>query len=301
VKIETPHLIAGGVAAVVVLGGLGYWLMSSSGGSSAVEQIAQDIQSGECKAVETVTVSADDWTFGDAKAPITLVEYASQTCSHCADFSRDVWPKVKANYVDKGHVRFVFREFQRNRIDLAASVLGRCLGREAFMPFTEMLFENQMTWMAREDQDIIAGLREMSRRAGMSNEEFEACMKKEEEAKRLSDLRDKAMKDYCLDSTPTLIMNGKKLPLEASSYEGLDKMLREELTKLGKTPPAAAGATTEAPAPTEGAAPAPAADGTAPAQPSSDGATQVAAPPATPPPDTPASSAPATTGTPPAQ
>lgn len=295
VKIETPHLIAGGVAAVALLGGLGYWLMSESG--SPTDQIAQDIQSGECKALETVTVSADDWTFGDASAPITLVEYASQTCSHCAEFSRDVWPKLKANYVTPGHVRFVFREFQRNRIDLAASVLGRCLGREAFIPFTEMLFENQMAWMAREDQDIVAGLREMSRRAGMSNEEFEACMKKEDEAKRLSDQRDKAMKDYCIDATPTLIMNGKKMAAEATTYEGLDAALRAELTKLGKTPPPATGASTEPPAAapaTEGAAPATLpADGAAPATPP-------ASAPVTPPPDTPASSEPAT-GTPPAQ
>jgi len=263
VKIETPFLVAGGAGVLALAAGLGFWFMSGGGGSNT-EQIGQEIASGACKPIETVNVTSEDFTFGEADAPITLVEYASQTCSHCADFAREVVPKLQENYVKTGKVRFVFREFQRNRIDLAASVLGRCLGRDAFIPFTEMLFANQNTWMLREDQNIVEGLREMSRRAGMSNEDFEACMKKEDEAKRLSDLRDKSMKDYCIDATPTLLMNGRKLQADASTYDGLEKVLNAELKKLGKEAPAAA-ATATPTAPAEGTSPTPASGDTAPA------------------------------------
>lgn len=293
-KIDTQYLVAGIAAVVVVLGGLAYWLLSGS--SNPTDQVAAEINSGTCKPIETVAITPDDFTFGKADAPLTIVEYASQTCSHCADFRREVFPKLEENYIKTGKLRFVFREFQRNRIDLAASVLGRCLGRDAFIPFTDMLFENQATWMMREDQDIIAGLRDMTRRAGMSNQDFEACMKKEAEAKRLSDIRDKAMKDYCLEATPTLILNGKKLGSEGTSYEGLDGLLTAELKKLGKAAPAAA--TTETPAASTDV-PKPPADGTAPADSAAPAPPAAPAPaastaPATKPADTPKPSTPAT-------
>ena len=229
-KPSRPLLIAGGIGALVILGGLSFWLFSGG---------ADEVAGGSCKPVETITVSADDFIMGDAKAPITLVEYASQTCVHCAAFQREALPALAASYIKTGLVRFVFRDFQRNRIDLAASVLGRCLGREAFMPFTDLLFENQETWVNREDQDVVAGLREMTRRAGMTNENFDACMKNEDEAARLIAIKDKATTDYCIDATPTFLLNGKKLELKGSLLDGLDRELRAELKALGvEAPPA---------------------------------------------------------------
>lgn len=230
-KFNRTYLIAGGLATFFVLGGLSYWLLSGE-----TEQVA----GGSCKPIETVAVTDDDFTMGDAKAPITLVEYASQTCGACASFNRDAFPKIEETYIKTGLVRFVFRDFQRNRVDLAASVLGRCLGRDAFTPFTDLLFANQDTWMHREDQDAVAGLKEMTRRAGMTNEEFDACMKNEDQAKRLVEARNKAEKDYCLEGTPTFLLNGKKINLKGSPLESLDKHLREEMKTLGLEAPAAA-------------------------------------------------------------
>jgi protein-disulfide isomerase len=240
-KLNRAALIAGGLAAFFVLGGLSYWLLSGE-----TEQIA----GGSCKPIETVTVSEDDFTIGDAKAPITLVEYASQTCSVCAAFQRDALPTIKATYIETGLVRLVFRDFQRNRVDLAASVLGRCMGREAFMPFTDLLLENQDVWMHRADQDVVAGLREMTRRAGMTNEDFDACMKNEDQAKRLVETRDKAVKDYCVEGTPTFLLNGKKINLKGSPLEAMDKRLRDEMKALGLEAPAAAAVAPDAEAPT---------------------------------------------------
>ena len=240
-NLNRSHLIVACVGVLAVVAGFSFWLL---GGFTL--QLAGDGSGGTCKPIETVAVTDDDFTMGEAKAPITLVEYASQTCVHCAAFHRDAWPTIEANYVKTGLVRFVFRDFQRNRVDLAASVLGRCMGRDAFIPFTDLLFENQETWMNREDQDALAGLREMTRRAGMTNAEFDACMKKEDDAKRLVAIREKAVKDHCLEGTPTFLLNGKTLDLKGPLLEALDEQLRSELKALGVAVPAKADATVPA-------------------------------------------------------
>ncbi|MEQ1866516.1 MAG: thioredoxin domain-containing protein [Micropepsaceae bacterium] len=232
-----PQLIAGSAGVLTVVAGLSFWFFS--GGPA---QLSGDGSGGTCNPIETAAVIDDDFTVGEANAPITLVEYASQTCVHCAAFHRDAWPTIEATYVKTGLVRFVFRDFQRNRVDLAASVLGRCMGRDAFMAFTGLLFENQETWMNRADQDALAGLREMTRRAGMTNSEFDACMKKEDEAKRLVAIREKAVKDYCLEGTPTFLLNGKKLDLKGPLLEALDEQLRSELKTRGVEAPTKAAA-----------------------------------------------------------
>jgi protein-disulfide isomerase len=231
-NISRNYLIAGGVGAALLLSGLAYWLWGGDG-TPATSQIS----SGACTPIQTVTVTKDDFVIGTATAPITLVEYGSQTCSVCARFQTDVLPRLSATYIKTGLVRFVFRDFQRNRIDVAASVLGRCLGREAFLPFTDMLFENQAVWMNREDQDVLAGLKEMTRRAGMSEADFLACMKNDGEAQRLVAQTEKASKDYCVDGTPTFLLNGTKVDVRGSMIEDLDAALRAELKKIGVTPP----------------------------------------------------------------
>jgi protein-disulfide isomerase len=236
-KFTRPQMIASGVGALAVVAGLSFWFL---GGDPA--QLVGDGSGGACKPIETVAVTDDDFTVGVAKAPITLVEYASQTCVHCAAFHREAWPTIEATYVKTGLVRFVFRDFQRNRVDLVASVLGRCMGRDAFVPFTDLLFDNQETWMNRADQDALAGLREMTRRAGMTNSEFDACLKKEDEAKRLIAIREKAVKDHCLEGTPTFLLNGKKLDLKGPLLEALDEQLRSELKARGVKAPTNAAA-----------------------------------------------------------
>ena len=253
-KTDKRMLAGGAVAIVALLGGLTYWGLS---GSDAVD--LSDVADGTCVAKTEVPVSDEDYIIGDKKAPITLVEYLSQTCSHCAEFRREEVPKIEAAYVKTGLVRIVFRELHRNNVDVAASVLGRCLGRDAFLPFTDMLLEHQQVWMMREDRDIIAGLKEMARRAGMSSDDFDTCLKKQELATQLAKASAQDAKDYCISGTPTLLLNGKKLEGMATSYEKLDAAIKDELKKLGLPVPASA-----TPAPAEGTAtPATATEGAA--------------------------------------
>lgn len=280
------------------MAGLGYWIFGSA---PAPTQTA-----GECKQKETFDITAADHTLGKADAPITVVEYASMTCPHCARFTTDVFPQFKKDYIDTGHVRYVFREFPLDRVALAASVAGRCLAHDAYIPYVEMMYGEIQNWATA--QDPRAAIKEMARRAGMSGEDFEKCMSTEDDAKKIVAIQKVAVDDYCINGTPTFFMNGKKLASGEISYSELDEKLRAELKAKGVALPAApASETTPAAAPADGtatqpaagatptASPAPAATpGTSPAAPA-----PAAAPGATPPaPAAPAPATPAAGGTP---
>ncbi|MFM9865305.1 MAG: thioredoxin domain-containing protein [Micropepsaceae bacterium] len=248
-------LIAGGVAALILLGGLGYWFLGKGGSSPDSEVVT-----GDCKPIETVEVTDADFTLGKADAPITFVEYASMTCPHCAQFSSEVLPLLKANYVDKGYVRYVFREYPLDTVALTVSVVGRCLQKDAYIPYVEMMYTELQTWARGED--LRGNIKEMARRAGMSGDEFEKCLKSEDDAKRVIAVRAKAIKDYCVGSTPTFLVNGKVIGSGEILWTDLDAKLREAAKEKGVTIPAAA---TDAAAPAEGAVTAPAEGAAAPA------------------------------------
>jgi protein-disulfide isomerase len=243
-KTDKRLLAGGGVALALLLGGGVYFYMSQNKIEEAV------VVDADCVPKTEVVVTDEDYIIGDKNAPVTLVEYLSQTCSHCAEFRANEIPKIEESFVKNGKLRIVFRELHRNNIDIAASVLGRCLGRDGFLPFTDMLLENQQSWMMREDQNIVEGLREMARRAGMSSGDFETCLKNQDLAKKLAEKSQADAKDYCITGTPTLLLNGRKLEGIDTAYVKLDAAIREEMKKAGvEVPPAAAAET-----PAEGAA-----------------------------------------------
>jgi protein-disulfide isomerase len=251
VNINTSWIVGGFVLLLALAGGL-FWLSGPHDPAHAVETKVATKEApavaatppAVCVPKGTFDVSAEDFAVGDAKAPITIVEFLSQTCAHCAAFHAEAFPKLNATYIKKGIVRLVVRDFQRNQVDMAASVVGRCLGRESFLKFTDSLLENQPTWLARPDQDIRAGLKDMAQRAGMSGEAFEVCLKQEAEAKRLLAISIQAQKDYCIEGTPTFLLNGKKLD-EVGTFEELDAYIQAEIkakapksdTAPGKTKP----------------------------------------------------------------
>jgi protein-disulfide isomerase len=193
-----------------------------------------------------------DVVMGSNDAPITIIEYASMTCPHCAHVHETVLPQVKQNYIDKGLVRFVFREFPLDQLALAAAVLTRCVPKESYHPFLSTLFAQQRNWAIAED--VRGALKEISSRAGLNDAAFEACLQNRTEAEAVIKSRDQGLKEYCVGGTPTTIMNGRVLPgSEAQDYPKLDAILRTELQKLGKlpadmTPPPAAAPASPAPA-----------------------------------------------------
>jgi len=145
---------------------------------------------------------------GDAKAPVTLIEYASLTCPHCADFYARVYPVLKERYIDTGKLRFIFREFPRDGLDLAAFMLARCAGEDKFLPFIDVMFERQKDWAFVKEPRL--PMMAISKQAGFTQASFEACLTNQQIEDGVRFVRDRAAEKLKVDSTPTLFINGKK-------------------------------------------------------------------------------------------
>ena len=147
-----------------------------------------------------------EMALGRVDAPVTIIEYASMTCPHCAQFHNQVMPIIKSEFVDKGIVRMVYRDFPLDRLALAAAVIARCAGDHRYFPFVNALYAAQDKWA--RDSDPMAALSRVALLGGMSQAQFDACLKKDEMAKEVLDQQLEADKSYGLRSTPTIIVNG---------------------------------------------------------------------------------------------
>jgi len=148
-----------------------------------------------------------DFVKGDPDAPVTLIEYASLTCGHCAAFHNDTLPALTERYLDPGHVRLVFRQFPLNRVDLQAGMLARCLPDERFFGFVDVLFRTQSDWASA--QDPTASLVQLGRTAGLSDERIQACLSDEDLADRIVQVRLEAEEAYDVSATPTFVIDGE--------------------------------------------------------------------------------------------
>jgi protein-disulfide isomerase len=156
-------------------------------------------------------------SMGKDDAKVTIVEYMSMTCPHCARFHNDVFEAIKTKYVDTGKVRFVLREFPLDSRATAAIMLARCAPKEQYFPMVSVLFKSQMTWATAEDGR--AALLQMSKLAGFTQESFEACLTNQKLLDDVSKVRDKASKEYGVESTPTFFINGSRYAGEMSVEE----------------------------------------------------------------------------------
>jgi protein-disulfide isomerase len=162
----------------------------------------------------------DVWE-GKADAPVTIVEYASMTCPHCAHFHAETFPAMKTKYIDTGKVRFTLREFPFDPLATAGFMVARCLGdkRDAMV---DLLFSQQKNW-AYSDKPL-QGLAALVKQAGMSQESFEACLKDQKLYENVNAVRDRGSKTMGVDATPTFFINGKKFSGDMTLAE-LDKQL----------------------------------------------------------------------------
>ena len=155
-------------------------------------------------------------------AKVTIVEYASATCPHCAAFHKDVLPKLKAEYIDNGKIRFIFREFPLNDPALAAFMIARAAPKESYFPLIGVFFDTLETWA----KDPASGLLNIAKQAGFTQEKFEATLKDEKLAKGIMEIRDGGVK-FGVQGTPTFFLNGKPLRGEVT-YDSL----KAEIDKL---------------------------------------------------------------------
>ena len=151
-----------------------------------------------------------DLTLGSADAPITVVEYASMTCGHCAHFHTTVFPTLKEKYVDTGKVRFVMREFPLDNLAAAASMLARCAGEGKTFPLISALFAKQEDW-AFVKGDPRPELLKFAKQAGFTQESFEKCLTDQKLLDDIAAIRSRAAETFGVSATPTFFINGKKL------------------------------------------------------------------------------------------
>ena len=162
-----------------------------------------------------------DLVLGKADAPVTIIEYASMTCPHCANFHKTTYPALKAKYIDTGKVRFIFREFPLDELAVAASMLARCVGGEKSIAMIDVLFASQDKWAVRQPIPI---LQQIAKQAGMTEKAFDECLKDQKLYDNIMAMRERGSKEYKVESTPTLFVNGK-MQKGGASIEELEKLI----------------------------------------------------------------------------
>jgi protein-disulfide isomerase len=163
-----------------------------------------------------------DVDLGNKDAKVTVIEYASMTCSHCANFHAKTWPDFKKKYIDTGKVRFTLREFPLDPLATAGFMLARCAGNDKYYAVVDLLFTQQRNW-AFTDKPVDA-LSKLMKQAGFSQESFEACLKNQQMYDAVNWVKDRAAEKLGVNSTPTFFINGQ-VQRGALSIEELDKIL----------------------------------------------------------------------------
>jgi protein-disulfide isomerase len=170
----------------------------------------------------------DDRILGQADAPITIFEFASLTCPHCADFDANTLPKLKADWIDTGKARLIFRDFPLDQGAVRAATLARCAPPEQFYAFIDALFRSQASWAVSGKVETALG--KLAKVAGMSDEQFAACMKDDALQKQVLNARLEAEQQYNIGSTPTFFINGTRLE-GAQPYSQFEKVLNQAASK----------------------------------------------------------------------
>ena len=148
-------------------------------------------------------------SLGNPQAKVTIVEYSSFTCPHCADFHRDTLPQIQQAYIDKGLVRYVMREFPLDRRAMAASMIARCVPADRYFPFIELLYRDQQTW--GKSADPLADLKVRAQLAGLSPADVDACLADKGLLDGIQARATEAQQKEQIQSTPTFVINGTKV------------------------------------------------------------------------------------------
>ncbi len=188
----------------------------------------------------------DERVLGDAKAPITVIEYASLTCSHCAHFHNNTLPELKKLYIDTGKIRLIFRDFPNDARALLAAKLSRCLSPTAYFPFISLLMQHQKEWAFSKTEAELYGY---ASQAGLSREAAKACVEQKPLEDFLLQRRLEAEQKYKITGTPAFIINEGQEVISGS--QPVQKFAATFDRLLEKKDPAAPAPTTPAPTPTK--------------------------------------------------
>ncbi|MGC2812204.1 MAG: DsbA family protein [Bradyrhizobium sp.] len=173
-------------------------------------------------------VSLPDMALGPANAPVTITEYASMTCPHCAAFNAEVFPKIKSTYIDTGKIRYVFREFPLDIKAAAGSMLARCIAKDdagKYFAVVDMLFKQQSDWVMKNTTETLTRI---GKQAGLSEKAVEDCLKDQALLDKIAADQKYAAEVLKVNSTPTFFVNGDVIKGEAS-FDEFDKKIKSLL------------------------------------------------------------------------
>jgi protein-disulfide isomerase len=172
--------------------------------------------------------SLPDMALGPANAAVTVTEYASMTCPHCAAFTEKVFPKIKSEYIDSGKIRFVFREFPLDIKAAAGSMLARCVAKDdagKYFAVVDMLFRQQESWVLKNTTETLIRI---GKQAGLSQQQVEDCLKDQALLDKIAADQKYANEVLKVNSTPTFFLNGEMMKGE-QSFEEFDKRIKSLL------------------------------------------------------------------------
>ncbi|QRZ12351.1 DsbA family protein [Paracoccus methylovorus] len=199
--------------------------------ASALPALAQEAESADNAAEQSLEGNVlPDIALGQEDAPVTIIEYASFTCSHCAAFHDQNLPKLKAEYIDTGKVRFIQRDVYFDAVGLWAGILARCGGDEKYYAVSDLVFSDQKNWLdAKSGDEIAANLRKIGAKAGMTTEQMDACWNdKQKVADLVATFQTNASADG-IEGTPTFIIAGEKV--QNQPWDDLKKIIDAKLVE----------------------------------------------------------------------
>ena len=181
-------------------------------------------------ATDSVQGQKLDMILGNPAAPVTIIDYSSLTCPHCASFHSEIFPRIKEDYIETGKAKLIFREVYFDGPGLWSSMLARCLEKNQFFSIIDLLFRKQDEWSRGESQiDIVKGLTSIGRQAGIPESKVLECLKDQEKAKELvSWYKNNAVMDS-VQSTPTILINGVRIN-DNRNYDGIRETIDSYLT-----------------------------------------------------------------------
>lgn len=220
-------IVAGAIGAYIVFGNRGLETASTVSAPAASTEVPAAGSAATTTAPATTTGAApttadattqqavlqpvirpEDHVLGKADAPVTIIEYASMTCPHCAAFHAETMPKLKSEFIDKGKVRLVFRPFPLNQLALRASLLAECVPGDGYFELIGTMFAGQKEWM--EAQNPLDSLRAMGKSAGIEESKIDGCMTDDKKTQQIAAAYKEAVDTFGVNATPSFIINGTK-------------------------------------------------------------------------------------------
>lgn len=224
-------VLGAAMALIAAVGALWYTGKPGTSGITPISLSADAQETSSAATTSSVASRVPDMVLGKVDAPVTVVEYASFTCPHCANFHATVWDGFKKNYIDAGKVKFVYREVYFDKFGLWAAMVARCGGPEKYFGISDILYNSQKDWLASGDEKGISdALKKIGLTAGMTQDQVNTCLNDNDQAKAMVTAYQTNATNDNIQGTPTFLINGEAHSGEMS-YDEFAALLDAKLKK----------------------------------------------------------------------